>query len=286
MSSRRRRRPRNPLPDDAAERMDLIRAQADEPTAAAPAAAEPQGDDAADEIAAEMAAVAEEDGDGEDPEAEAAWHAEHPIVDNTPTDGVPAIPDAFTDGDEDDEGPGVIERVMGSQEVSWPRGMTFDEATAQGLVQTAPATRKETDLEEIAREVWTPLGDHEKQNVANFGVGYAQGAADGMVDIAKGASEHWVGHVDPAIPDFEEIFERGPLAAGIRMLESLLVEAKSGYISAQVDQLEQMLDETLSGDERLFLGRVASDSVTASGLPDVAGAYKHLVRARVQAGVD
>jgi hypothetical protein len=88
-----------------------------------------------------------------------------------------------------------------------------------------------------------------------------------------------------AEPEFDpEIFERGPLAAGIRMLNALLVEAEAGYINAQVDELEQILDERLSPDERRFLGRVASELRTASDLPDVAGAYKHLVRARVQAG--
>jgi hypothetical protein len=90
---------------------------------------------------------------------------------------------------------------------------------------------------------------------------------------------------DGAGPPFDpEIFERGPLAAGIRMLEALLTEARAGYITAQLDELERAIEETFSPPERQFLGKVAADISTASGLPDVAGAYKHLVRARVQAG--
>jgi hypothetical protein len=86
-------------------------------------------------------------------------------------------------------------------------------------------------------------------------------------------------------PEFDpEIFERGPLAAGIRMCEALLTEARAGYITAQLDELQRVLDEQFSDDERLFVARVASDLRTESGLPDVAGAYRHLVRARVQVG--
>jgi hypothetical protein len=116
-------------------------------------------------------------------------------------------------------------------------------------------------------------------------------------DLVDGPEEEWEpkGEVENFVdtfpnpveqePEFDpEIFERGPLAAGIRMLTALLVEAEAGYINAQVDELGRILDERLTPDERLFLGRVASELRTASDLPDVAGAYKHLVRARVQAG--
>lgn len=97
-------------------------------------------------------------------------------------------------------------------------------------------------------------------------------------------TEEWSNPVEQE-PEFDpEIFERGPLAAGIRMLEALLTEARAGYITAQIGELERVLDEQLGEGERVFIGQVAAQGRTASGLPDVAGAYRALVRARVQAG--
>jgi hypothetical protein len=92
----------------------------------------------------------------------------------------------------------------------------------------------------------------------------------------------FVGNPEP--PFDPEIFERGPLAAGIRMCEALLTEAKSGYITAQVDELERVLDESFAAPERAFLGTVAAAETTDSGLPDVAAAYRALVSARAQVG--
>jgi hypothetical protein len=86
-----------------------------------------------------------------------------------------------------------------------------------------------------------------------------------------------------AEPPFDpEIFERGSLAAGIRMLEALLTQAKAGYINEQIDELARVLDVDFPDPERFFLGQVAARETTASGLPDVAGAYQALVRAKAQ----
>jgi hypothetical protein len=77
------------------------------------------------------------------------------------------------------------------------------------------------------------------------------------------------------------ILERGPLAAGIQILEALLEEAKGGHIAAQIAQLEDVLGETFDWDERAILTRVASEARNRSGLPDVAAAYRAVVAHRV-----
>lgn len=107
---------------------------------------------------------------------------------------------------------------------------------------------------------------------------------EGVTEVADDASPYWQGNVEEEPPFDPEIFERGPLAAGIRMLEALLTEARSGYITAQIDELARVLDIDPSPDERFFLARVSAGERTASGLPDVAGAYQALVsaKARVQ----
>lgn len=135
------------------------------------------------------------------------------------------------------------------------------------IVQPAieiPETRDETDLEEVAREVWTPLGDHEKQNVVNF------------VDEWPNPVE-----LEPVIDP--EIFERGPLAASIRIFEAMLTQAKAGYIEAQVDEFERVTEESFTVDEREFLATVAAQEKTVTGLPDVAGAYRALVGIKARA---
>lgn len=80
-----------------------------------------------------------------------------------------------------------------------------------------------------------------------------------------------------------EVFERGPLAASIRIFEAMLTQAKAGYIEAQVDELERVTEESFTADEREFLATVAAQEKTVTGLPDVAGAYRALVGIKARA---
>lgn len=82
--------------------------------------------------------------------------------------------------------------------------------------------------------------------------------------------------VDPSL------FERGPLAAGIQILEAMLEQAKAGYIATQVDTLEAAIEENFSLADRQVLAEVASQLRSDSNLPDIAAAYRALVAHRAQ----
>lgn len=73
------------------------------------------------------------------------------------------------------------------------------------------------------------------------------------------------------------LLEQGPLASGILMMEAMLTEAKAGYITAQIDVLEQAINEEFSQHERVLMIEAASKWQDASGLPDVPAAYQALV---------
>lgn len=73
------------------------------------------------------------------------------------------------------------------------------------------------------------------------------------------------------------VFEQGPLAAGILMLDAMLTEAKSGYIVAQISALEQAINEEFEPHERELMVDAAAKWRDANGLPDVPAAYQALV---------
>lgn len=115
-----------------------------------------------------------------------------------------------------------------------------------------------------------------------YGPGPTEGEPDslpeGYAGIADDATEHWIGAVEP---EFDQtIFERGDLAAGIRMFTAMLNEARAGFIEAAIGQLEEIIEEDFTPPESQFLATVAAEQKTETGLPDVAAAYRALVRAR------
>lgn len=79
------------------------------------------------------------------------------------------------------------------------------------------------------------------------------------------------------------LFEKGPLAAGVLILDALLTEARSSYIAQQIETLEGVLEEEFSWDDRAVLTSVASQLKNASGLPDIASAYRAMVQRRAEA---
>lgn len=88
----------------------------------------------------------------------------------------------------------------------------------------------------------------------------------------------------PAEVDLDEppVFPLGPLAAGIQMLDAMLEQAKGGYISERVDQLEAVLREEFGPEERMLIADYASRFRDGMGLPDVSGAYEQLVARRAE----
>ena len=66
----------------------------------------------------------------------------------------------------------------------------------------------------------------------------------------------------------------------MQILEALLAEAKGGYIAAQIERLENALEEEFGWEERGLLTEVASQARNAAGLPDIAAAYRALVAHR------
>lgn len=158
-----------------------------------------------------------------------------------------------------------------------------EEEAQRDPAEEAGITREDAALEREEQEAREgedlPVEGHTPDQVD----GEPESLPEGYVDIDENATQHWQGQVEP---DFDQsIFERGPLAAGIRMLYALLTEAEAGYITAQVEELERVTEEKFTPQELDFLGRLALEDLTDAGLPDVAGAYRTLVRVRVEAGV-
>lgn len=198
-----------------------------------------QGDDAAQPhlTPEEIQAAEREAEEAEaDPETDARIAAEDAALEETERRAR-----AGEDPQADDDPPGRVT-------AEWPEGMSFEQASAQGLVEYDSAEAPSPEFAEIADD----------------------------------ADEHWIGYVDPPLPDFSALFERGPLAAGLRMFEAMLDEARAGYVNAAVAELERAIDETFEPPERQFLGTVALENRTEAGLPDVAGAYRTMVRLRAE----
>ncbi|HEX6456250.1 MAG TPA: hypothetical protein VF009_06990 [Solirubrobacterales bacterium] len=78
------------------------------------------------------------------------------------------------------------------------------------------------------------------------------------------------------------VFPLGPLAAGIQMLDAMLEQAKGGYITERVEQLEGVLHEQFDAEERMLIADYASRFRDGMGLPDVSGAYEQLVARRAE----
>lgn len=175
-----------------------------------------------------------------------------------------------------------------------PDGQEVEVVVEAGTAE--PETRQETDLEEIARDVYSnvedrlasgvtaewPEGQTFDESEAKREVAYYPRPGDVERDVVNFTDTFPNPVAAPPIPDFEEIFERGPLAAGIRMLEALLAEARIGYIDAQVDELARVTEEDFNDDERRILAEIAEAERSESGLPGIAGAYRTLTRLRAQ----
>lgn len=156
-----------------------------------------------------------------------------------------------------------------------------EEIDAEDAATQARIAEEDAALEEVDREEGVetlPANDPlVRQVFTGVDVQWPEGRT-----FEEAQAEDRVEFADFEPPFDPEIFERGPLAAGIRMCEALLTEARSGYINAQIEELERVLDLQLDPAERGFLGAIAAQERTASGLPDVAGAYTALVRAKAQ----
>lgn len=158
----------------------------------------------------------------------------------------------------------------------------FEQAVRDGVEELPPEGREAELVAGPQDPVQIPGEENNMAPLLDEGPGFYPRPSDVERDVDNFMDTFPNPVAAPPIPDFEEIFERGPLAAGIRMLEALLTEARIGYIDAQVDELARVTEEDFTEDERRILAEIAEAERSESGLPGVAAAYRTLVRLRAQ----
>lgn len=114
------------------------------------------------------------------------------------------------------------------------------------------------------------------------------GGEEAPLDDRPGAEPGEEEPSDEEIEDFEpeppfvaeELFQFGPLAAGITIMEAMLAEAKAGYVSNRIAELEQAIRTEFSEEVKIQIAAYASQVRDPLGLPDVGGAYQQIVAAQ------
>src|SRR6476620_1370781 len=164
----------------------------------------------------------------------------------------------------------LVDEVGDTLELNVEIGEGADEKTVEAIL------RRLLDGETI------PGGELAEANVA-----FTE-RTEAPLDDRPGAEPGEAEPSDEEIEDFEpeppfvgtQLFQFGPLAAGIQIAEALLAEAKAGYITQRISELEAVLRTRFDEEAKVQIATDASTYQDELKLPDVSGGYQRVMAER------
>jgi hypothetical protein len=163
----------------------------------------------------------------------------------------------------------------------------FDAGAALPLLKTL------VELQREGRQVTAPELAALTQGLRDAGIGLVEAQEEPEAEPEEPEAEEEPGpeaeedfeSVDSAlewgpVPDIPPSYALAPLAQGILIYDALLTEAKAGYMTGRIEELEAVLGQEFDGEEKMEILAFASQYKDEAGLPDVGGGYQQAILKR------